>query len=277
MANQLVSQTANAAHAGDARMEDMTTAMGEIHTSAQQIGKIIKVIDEIAFQTNLLALNAAVEAARAGRHGKGFAVVAQEVRNLAERSAKAAKEIADLIEASTEKVGAGVRITDSTRGALKEIISNVSKVVDLSGEIAAASREQAKTVQQVTVSMGEVTENAQAGSQQSNEVAAASEELGRQMEVLRQRIAAYKVPEAPKAAAAQQGDALRNLMRLLELKGIDIASLTASLEPASAPAPAPASPSGCPVDHSAHNGTNSHVDPRAVMPLTADERGFRGF
>jgi hypothetical protein len=128
MANQLVTQTSSAAQDGQARMHDMSGAMSEINASAQQIAKIIKVIDEIAFQTNLLALNAAVEAARAGRHGKGFAVVAQEVRNLAERSAKAAKETAQLIEDSVAKVGQGVRIASDTRGALEVIIGNVAKV-----------------------------------------------------------------------------------------------------------------------------------------------------
>jgi PAS domain S-box-containing protein len=127
MANQLVTQTAGAARDGEQRMEEMTGAMGAINSSAQQIAKIIKVIDEIAFQTNLLALNAAVEAARAGRHGKGFAVVAQEVRNLAERSAKAAKETAELIEDSASKVSQGVKIADVTRGALRDIVGNVSR------------------------------------------------------------------------------------------------------------------------------------------------------
>jgi methyl-accepting chemotaxis protein len=105
--NQLVSQTAVAARGGEGRMQEMSAAMGDINSSAQQIARIIKVIDEIAFQTNLLALNAAVEAARAGRHGRGFAVVAQEVRSLAERSARAAKETAELIEDSDILTGRG--------------------------------------------------------------------------------------------------------------------------------------------------------------------------
>ena len=112
VANQLVSQTTKAASSGQKKMQEMTRAMNSIAQSSQAIGRIIKVIDEIAFQTNLLALNAAVEAARAGQHGQGFAVVAQEVRNLAERSAKAARETANLIEDTGRRVAVGVGIAD---------------------------------------------------------------------------------------------------------------------------------------------------------------------
>jgi methyl-accepting chemotaxis protein len=270
MANQLVTQTSAAAQDGQARMEDMSAAMGEINASAQQIAKIIKVIDEIAFQTNLLALNAAVEAARAGRHGKGFAVVAQEVRNLAERSAKAAKETAQLIEDSVNKVELGVRIAADTRGALDDIIANVGKVVDLAGEIATASGEQSRTLGAVSESMTQVTENAQAGSQQSSEVASAAEEMGRQMEVLRQRLSSYTLA----AVAAQPGlpggispELMEQIAAFLGARGLT-PQARAWERPTSNDNAAPAHP---PVKAT---GT---ADPRAVLPLDHDERGFRGF
>ena len=262
MANQLVAQTSTAAQTGQGRMGDMTSAMSEINSSAQRIAKIIKVIDEIAFQTNLLALNAAVEAARAGRHGKGFAVVAQEVRNLAERSAKAAKETADLIEDSVAKVGQGVVIADATRAALSEITGNVVKVVDLAGEIAAASGEQSRMLDAVSKSMTEVTEGAQAGSQQSDEVAAAAEELGRQMDVLRTRMERYKVANVV-ATALPSG--LQGLPPEL------LAQLLAMVQGQGGQAGSPSAPRPAPV--AAANGP----DPRHVMPLDRDERGFKGF
>ena len=269
MANQLVNQTATAAQGGQSRMEEMTGAMGAINASAQQIAKIIKVIDEIAFQTNLLALNAAVEAARAGRHGKGFAVVAQEVRNLAERSAKAAKETAALIEDSVGKVAQGVRIADATRGALVEIVGNVVKVVDLVGEIASGAQEQARTTRGVTDSMRQVVESAQSGSQQSNEVAAAAEELGRQMEILKQRTDRYQVGEAAQAAMMPAGvtpQLLEQIMAMLRAQG---------LAPAAAAAPR-AGGNGS-NGTNGHHGKNGHGDPRAILPLDRDERGFGGF
>ena len=280
MANQLVTQTSSAAQDGQARMHDMSGAMSEINASAQQIAKIIKVIDEIAFQTNLLALNAAVEAARAGRHGKGFAVVAQEVRNLAERSAKAAKETAQLIEDSVAKVGQGVRIANDTRGALEVIIGNVAKVVDLAGEIATASDEQSRTLESVSESMGQVTESAQAGSQQSNEVAAAAEEMGRQMEVLKQRIDAYKLANVSRSMALPAGvtpELLEQITALLIAQGMMSGGSPRGAAPVHndnghGHAAAPAAP------RLAATGTSGQAgDPRAVLPLDRDERGFHGF
>lgn len=274
MANQLVTQTATAAEDGQARMEEMTGAMSAINSSAEQIAKIIKVIDEIAFQTNLLALNAAVEAARAGRHGKGFAVVAQEVRNLAERSAKAAKETASLIEDSVNKVSQGVRFADSTRGALRDIITNVAKVVDLAGEIATASGEQARTIRSVTDSMSQVTENAQAGSQQSNEVASAAEEMGRQMEILKQRIESYTLPAVAEIKnglpAGLSPEVVAQLMALLNRQQ----PMTAPM--AQEPKANGASDHGS-NGHGAHMNGKNGADPRSVLPLDRDERGFRGF
>jgi methyl-accepting chemotaxis protein len=193
VANQLVSQTAGVAQAGQEKMQGMTKAMDGIATSSHEIGRIIKVIDEIAFQTNLLALNAAVEAARAGQHGRGFAVVAQEVRNLAERSARAARETAELIEDAGRRVEEGVGIADETAEALGEIVENVVKVKDLVAEIAAASEDQSRGVTQVNTAMIQVNQGAQAGSQQSEELASTADELGQLAEVLRNQTARFRL------------------------------------------------------------------------------------
>ncbi len=193
VANQLVSQTSNVASAGQEKMQAMTRAMGAIASSSQEIAKIIKVIDEIAFQTNLLALNAAVEAARAGQYGRGFAVVAQEVRNLAERSAKAARETADLIEDAGRRVEEGVGITDETAEALGEIMENVVKVKDLVAEIAAANEDQARGVTQVSSAMMQVNQGAQGASQQSEELAGTAGELAQLAERLRVEASRFKL------------------------------------------------------------------------------------
>jgi methyl-accepting chemotaxis protein len=193
VANQLVSQTADVANTGQEKMKAMTKAMDTIAASSDEIGKIIKVIDEIAFQTNLLALNAAVEAARAGQHGRGFAVVAQEVRSLAERSAKAARETSELIEDAGRRVEEGVGIAGETEAALGEIVHNVVKVKDLVAEIAAASEDQAHGIGQINTAMAQVNQGAQAASQQSEELASTADELGNLAESLRREAARFQL------------------------------------------------------------------------------------
>ena len=203
-ANQLATSARQAADTGSERMTAMVSAMEEINESGQNISKIIKVIDEIAFQTNLLALNAAVEAARAGQHGKGFAVVAEEVRNLAARSAKAASETAELIEGSVEKTCNGTQIAEQTAEALGEIVGSISKVTDLIGEIAAASNEQAQGIAQVNIGMQQIDQVIQQNTASAEESAATSEELSSQAAELKHQLSRFTlkgvgmVPPAPR-------------------------------------------------------------------------------
>jgi methyl-accepting chemotaxis protein len=191
MADQVAGQARSAAERGQQRMSAMTEAMDEISRAGSDISKIIKTIDEIAFQTNLLALNAAVEAARAGQHGKGFAVVAEEVRNLAARSAKAARETADLIEGSVAKTRNGVEIAGETATALDEIVNGIGKVSDLVAEISAAGREQAEGIGQVNTGLGQIDQVTQQNTANAEESAAAAEELSSQAADLRRLLQGF--------------------------------------------------------------------------------------
>ncbi len=179
-ANLLAKESRHTAELGTVEMERLTTAMNAISDGSRSISKIIKVIDEIAFQTNLLALNAAVEAARAGRHGMGFAVVAEEVRNLAARSASAAKETAELIEGSIEKVQNGSVLVVKTAEILHQISENSVAVTQTIAEIATASKEQAFGVDQVNIGLNQISNGTQQGMANTETSAAAAEELSAQ-------------------------------------------------------------------------------------------------
>ena len=190
-ANTLAQEARSVAEMGNTQMSTMIEAMAEINQSSQDISKIIKVIDEIAFQTNLLALNAAVEAARAGQYGKGFAVVAEEVRNLAARSAKAARETSDLIEGSVKKVENGASIADATGEALSKISEGVEKVTDLVAEIAKFSNEQANGIAEITTGLHQIDDVTQQNTSTSEESAAAAEELAAQANQLHSMLSRF--------------------------------------------------------------------------------------
>ena len=185
--------------------------MTEINDASKKIVDIIGVIDEIAFQTNLLALNAAVEAARAGEQGRGFAVVASEVRNLAGRSATAAKEIKGLIQDSVKKVEEGSTLVTQSGQTLDQIVTAVKKVSDIIGEIAGASQEQSAGIDQVNKAVMQLDEMTQQNAALVEQASAASQAMASQARSLNEMMAQYKVsPEAAAAAAAMAAATARN-------------------------------------------------------------------
>lgn len=216
LASQLAEMTRTNAILGSEQMNEMLKAMDGINTSSESISKIIKVIDEIAFQTNILALNAAVEAARAGQHGKGFAVVAEEVRNLAARSANAAKETTGMIEDSVKKVGNGTKIASETAEALKTIVRDVEKVTNLVGNIATASSEQAVGVNQVNQGIMQVSQVVQGNSATSQEGAAASEELSSQADLLQEQVQRFTLRKVRNYSFKGSDEINPDVLRMLE-------------------------------------------------------------
>ena len=201
-ANQLANSARDEATKGGEVVGQAITAMAEINQSSKKIADIIGVIDEIAFQTNLLALNAAVEAARAGEQGRGFAVVAAEVRNLAQRSASAAKEIKSLINDSVEKVTEGSKLVDQSGATLEEIVGSVKKVSDIIAEIASAGQEQASGIDQINKAVTQMDEMTQQNAALVEEAAASSEAMNDQAAALDELIGFFKVGENARRAEA---------------------------------------------------------------------------
>jgi methyl-accepting chemotaxis protein len=204
-AKQLADRAGASVDKANASMAGMVGSMAQISSKGEEIGKIIKTIDEIAFQTNLLALNAAVEAARAGEAGAGFAVVADEVRNLAQRSAGAAKSTSELIEETIREIREGTALVERTSSDFGDVATNVRKVTELVGEISAATSEQARGITEVGTAISQMDKVTQQNAAGAEEIASSSEEMNAQAISLNEVVGTLQalVRGAASAAGAQ--------------------------------------------------------------------------
>jgi len=247
-ANQLAVSASDVAVKGGALVQQVVATMGTISDSSKKIADIIGVIDGIAFQTNILALNAAVEAARAGEQGRGFAVVATEVRNLAHRSASAAKDIKQLIEASVQNVGTGSDLVSQTGTTMEEIVSSIRRVTDIMGEISAAGREQELGIGQINQAVAEMDTVTQQNAALVEEAAAASESMQEQAAALAEMVSRFKLDashSAPAAAPVLRKPAVKAAPATVKRPSLRLASTRPAPTPAATAAaakPRPAKP-----------------------------------
>ncbi|MCU6433201.1 methyl-accepting chemotaxis protein [Undibacterium sp. Jales W-56] len=235
-ANQLVVSASSVAVKGGTVVGQVVSTMGSIKDSSRKIVDIISVIDSIAFQTNILALNAAVEAARAGEQGRGFAVVASEVRNLAQRSASAAKEIKALIDDSVDKVEQGGKLVDEAGKTMDEIVTSVQHVADIMSEITAASQEQSAGIEQVNLAITQMDEMTQQNAALVEQAAAAAESMEEQAQALAQAVSVFKLAASDNFATIKPVKATKTAANPAPKSAMAAKQLTAKKRP-----PSPAS------------------------------------
>ncbi|WP_043482083.1 methyl-accepting chemotaxis protein [Janthinobacterium sp. HH01] len=234
-ANQLARSASDVAAQGGTVVEQVVVTMGSINESSRKIVDIISVIDGIAFQTNILALNAAVEAARAGEQGRGFAVVATEVRNLAQRSAAAAKEIKALIDDSVEKVGSGTKLVEQAGTTMQEVVASIKQVTDIVGEISAATQEQNDGIAQVHQAVTQMDQTTQQNSALVEQTAAAAQTLRDQADKLEQVVSAFKINASHVAHKAPARPAARAVVAVAAAPKAPRPKVAAKAAPAAAP------------------------------------------